>query len=182
MSAISQGLGQKGQDWSYLTPIRALFRQEALITTPINIPDYAIIDTTKDLSGTRPIERARNQTLVVYVIPTSGSQLSKDAILYLWKESLWVSGPIDHFGPGSSSSELSSSKNPFNPIGDAGDIEEENKWAIIDAAQHNKNGTNDLSLAFVFPWLPAGRYKAAVGAEDNARFSGSVIIAEQHTE
>ena len=173
------GLGRKSQDWSYLTPIRALYTQTAENETPLEVPDYAIIDTTKYRDGT-PTERARNQTLVIYAIPRPGfAGFDTDkARLYLWKKCEWANLICRNDGNESSSSQWGCDNIP-----DWNAIPEINQWALIDAAQHTKlaNNTDDRSVAFSFPWLPAGLYKAAI-TKSGSIVAPGVVIAEQHTE
>lgn len=172
----STGLGRKAQDWSYLSPAKIVMRQDALITNPSTIPDSAIIDTTVDSQG-RNIERARHQTLVVYVMELSGATLPKESILYLWVYGAWderlcVNAPSD-----------SSSSSNWNcaDVPELEDVAEADRWCLI-AAETVANAANNGSLAFSFPWLPAGKYKVAIGADGAGTFVGPVAIAIRHTE
>lgn len=171
------GFGKKSQDWSYLTPVRALYTQTDIITDPAAIPDSAIIDTTVDRHG-RKIERARNQTLNIYAIvrntPMASDATHDSAVLYLFKEALWAElGCIPN--------ESSSSFDACVAIGDISSISAKFRWALIAAAQKVGLGSGGNSIMFSFPWLPAGRYKASIAITNNSNL-GDIIIAEQHTE
>lgn len=169
------GYGKKSQDWSYLTPKRAIFAQTDGIVNPDLIPDHAIIDTTVDRSG-KPIERARQQTLVIYIILTEGSTLGVDAVLHLWVDGLWEEEGCANAGvPGSSSSNFGC---PDVPPGSQ--ISDQQRWCLIEAVKIANNNIPDQSIAFSFPWLPAGRYKTAIATASS--ITGNIIIVEQHTE
>lgn len=178
---MASGYGKKAQDWTYITPRRAVYVQEEVITDPADIPDSAVIDTTVNSYGAAT-ERGRHQTLVISAIPFEGS-LDKDAVLYLWVDALWDTPTDSTPSSDSSSSQLageSSSSTAANMnIPNKTQITTSQRWALIEAAKIDNNGTDGESLAFSFPWLPAGRYKAAIG--DSTLF-GKVVIVEQHTE
>lgn len=178
---MAGGYGKKAQDWTYITPRRAVYTQDEVITDPAEIPEAAVIDTTVNSYG-GSTERGRHQTLVIYAIPYEGS-LDKDAILYLWIDALWDT-PADaspdtdsSSSPALSGSSSSTSANMNVP--NKSQISASQRWALIEAAKVDNNQTAGESLAFSFPWLPAGRYKAAIG--DSSSF-GKVVIVEQHTE
>lgn len=171
MSAV--GFGRKSQDWSYLTPLRALWVQTANIVQPQNIPSMGIIDTTLDRAG-KPIERARNQTLAIYAIVRVGT-LAADGKMYIWKENQW-----DELGCTLNVS--SSSFDPCAAIGSWNTLGDRFKWSLIEVGYHvNANTANSSSLAFSFPWIPAGRYKFAL-ATGISGANPDIVIAEQHTE
>jgi hypothetical protein len=133
----------------------------------------SIIDTTVDRKG-HPIERARQQTLVIYAIPKPGATVAKDAVLQVWIEVDWDSVQCYNEGghEGSSSSDWNCPD--YNtPL----DLDDPDRWAVIEAGKHTNNETAG-SLCFSFPWLPAGRYKVAL----STGVTGEVILAEQHTE
>ncbi|RKX22364.1 MAG: hypothetical protein DRP45_11450 [Candidatus Zixiibacteriota bacterium] len=158
--------GKKAQDWSYLTPIRALHEQTGNITDPSNISDLTVVDTTVQSDG-EPVARARQQTLVVYVVLEDGATLDVDAArLTLWSYAEWESKICE----GGSC--------PEPP--DWSTISASQRWAAIAHAKLDVINTelDDRSLAFVFPWMPAGKYKIAV----SAGLTGNAVICEQHTE
>jgi len=185
VGAARSGYGKVSQDWSYLTPKRSLYTQHALITVPTsaNIPDQAIIDTTVVGPDGKPTSRARNQTLVIYVTGI-GAATMPIATTELW---LWVDSTYDERACSNAQTPklgdiASSSSNWRCPdIIDSGDIVEADKWALIEVGKHNAAANNIPSAAFVFPWLPAGRYKAALASGVLVAGSG-FIISEQHTE
>lgn len=164
------GYGKAAQDWSYLTPKKALYIQSDVITDPGDIPDEAIIDTTIAHGGLSN-SRGRNQTLVIYAIPTSGGALDAGSILYLW-----INGAPDYTVNEDEADETSTSGDTAFPDEDAlGD----SAWCLVQAVKLDNNASYDSSLCWVFPWLPAGKYKAAIGASDSCQ---DVMIVEQHTE
>lgn len=171
----TRGYGKKSQDWSYLTPKRALYTQTAVITDPVDVPNAAIIDTTLDRKGD-PVDRARQQTLAIYVILLAGATLAKDSVLYLWVEGIW--DELQRANEGGSSS--SSSDWSCLEIPESSEIPAGRRWCLIEAVKLDNNATANRSLAFAFPWLPAGRYKVAIGVAGT--FTGGVVLVEQHTE
>jgi hypothetical protein len=170
-----QGFGKKSQDWSYLSPRRLLYQQDALITDPEDIPESAIIDTTVNAQGA-PTDRARQQTLVAYIMELPGGFLPKEAVIYLWIDGLWSERACA--GPPLPEHSSSSSNWSCPP---AVDVAAQNRWCLIEAVKMD-NAAHDGSQAHAFPWLPAGRYKIAVGDDGSGTFIGPVAIAEQHTE
>lgn len=178
------GFGKKAQDWSYLTPIRALWYQQGVlgnVTDPSVIPDCSIIDTTKDSNGVI-VERARQQTLVIYAIRDSGpdaTPINKLAV-GLWMECEWVT---EVCSLGSSSAVAGSTEVPDR---EAFFIDgEKRRWALVEVAtvaNAPTTGLNKRSIAFIFPWMPAGRYKVGIidGLTNGA--NAGFVLAEQHTE
>lgn len=174
--AIAVGIGKFSQDWSYLTATRGLHVQDANITDPALIDDQFIIDTTSKLTGEKG-DRGRNQTLVIYAsVFDSAAMLSNAARLSLWIDSAYSDTICGNTGPnfGSSSSNFGCPDYPTNAA-----LGSTNRWALIDVASlTNAPGTTN-SLCFYWPWLPAGKYKAAISVGIT---SGRVLISEQHTE
>ena len=62
----------------------------------------------------------------------------------------------------------------------ASEITDKHRWCLGEAVKVSNNATDNTSLAFSFPWITAGRYKAAIGSAGT--FTNGVVIAEQHTE
>lgn len=171
----TRGYGKKSQDWSYLTPKRALYNQTAVIASAVDVPDATIIDTTVDRKGD-PVDRARQQTLVIYLLLVGSATLSKDAVLYLWIDGMWDEDACANPGvEGSSSSNFGCPDVP-----EASEINPEDRWCLIRAVKLDNNNTANLSLAFSFSRLPAGRYKAAIGVA--GALTGEILLVEQHTE
>ena len=179
---MARGYGQKAQDWSYLTPKRALYTQSVLITDPALIPEAAIIDTTQ-ASGRRPTERARHQTLVIYCTAVNDATITDSSTARLF---LWLDSEYDEKACGSPPRdlELSSSSNwgcdESIPDDFDGSVTKSNRWALLAVAAIDNATALTGSLCFSFPWLPAGRYKAAIGVGTIA--NDVVLISEQHTE
>lgn len=167
---VTPGYGKASQDWSYLTPKRAIWVQSGNVTDPANIDDAYVIDTTVKANGS-PTDRGRNQTLVLYAIPKSGATLNHTtAVLYLWISADWDTKACD--------STESSSQAICPDVEQPSDLDDSDRWALIAASTHADSAITNGAMAFSFPWLPAGKYKAAMGAG----VTGDVIIAEQHTE
>ncbi len=178
--------GKKGQDWSYLTDIRALWRQMANVVDPALIPDYSIIDTTKQqglLNGAAVNnDRARQQTLVVHCIRLAASSIDGDVFrLGIWIDSLWSSEIIEESADLISSSSSGESRYPA-----LGSITAQNRWSLIEVATldsvfgETTTIVDDRSYAFTFPWMPAGRYK--IGVLSGLGAGDEMLLAEQHTE
>ncbi len=167
--------GKKAQDWSYLSPIRALYTQNAVITDPSDIPDSAIIDTRVSANG-KLTERAREQTLVIYAARIVADGDAESAEMGLWINLTWDENDCANSGVyKSSSSSMYDCTAPNNSV-----LTDVNRWALIDIGTHSLKGTVALanrSSAYVFSHLPAGRYKAGL-----LTTAGGVVIAEQHTE
>lgn len=163
-------IGKKAQDWSYMTPLRPLFAQDTAIVDPSKVPQCAIIDMS-----TRA-ERAQHRTLVVHAVPKSGATLASPVSMYLWRENVWDAedgSPCDDIGSSSSLDPAVSAELSID------DVDERQRWGLIDVTTRTHSAGSTAALAFVYPWLPAGRYIATIGA---GVITGLVIIAEQHTE
>lgn len=181
---IVPGYGKKAQDWSYLTPIRALWYQRGTLGSvkdPSIIPDYSIIDTTKDSNGII-VERARQQTLVVYAIRDSGADAVpiNKLVLGLWMECEWAT---EVPSLGSSSAVGGTTEVPDKEIFFMDGAKR--RWALVEAAtiaNAPSTGLNRRSLAFIFPWMPAGRYKVGIIDGFTQGLDAGFVLAEQHTE
>lgn len=163
-------IGKKAQDWSYMTPLRPLFAQDVAIVNPLQVPACAIIDMIDRA------ERAQHRTLVVHAAPKSGATLTSPVSMYLWRENVWSASdgsPCDDIGSSSSLDPAVSADLSID------DVDERQRWGLLDVTTRTHAAGDGTALAFVYPWLPAGRYIAAIGA---GAITGHVIIAEQHTE
>lgn len=170
--STTRGSGKKGQDWSYLTPKRAIAVQTDNVTDPSNLGDEFEIDTTVTRKGD-PVDRARQQTLVIFAVPKSGVSIANDAVLCLWSKVDWVD---------TGCADASSSSSSCPNVGSPNDLDDADRWALIQASTLS-NAPAGLTGAkcFSFPWLPAGIYKAAMSTGISGG-TKEVIIVEQHTE
>lgn len=154
-----------------MTPLRPLYVQEANIIDPTTIPQCAIIDM---LTG---VDRTHHRTLIVHAALRQGATLSSPVAMYLWREGLWDDEDAACANIGSSSS--------IDP--DVGmdialaDIGPRQRWGLIDVTTRTHSGGSETSLAFVYPWMPAGRYLAAIGT-GTIGGTGGIVIAAQYTE
>ncbi len=173
--AEPRGYGQKGQDWSYLTAKNAIATQTGNVTDPTVLGVEFEIDTTVRATGAH-VERARQQTLVIFVVPHPAATLDRtSAVLHLWLKADWdKKACVNDKGSSSSSSEALGCLE----IPSLDDLDEIDRWALISASIHTDAVAGDGAVAFSFPWLPAGVYKAALAAG----LVGKATIVEQHTE
>lgn len=171
---VTAGYGKKSQDWSYLTPRRALGVQAGNVVNPTLLGDEFIIDTTVAGVQQTPTERARQQTLVIFAIPKPSTVLAANATLHLWAKVDWDSQCNETVSSSSSAS--------CPDVGSPSQLDAADRWALVAALKHSDAVTGSFasSLCFVVSWLPAGIYKAAIAAGITG--SAEVIIAEQHTE
>ena len=167
-----RGYGQKGQDWSYLTPKTAIAVQSGNVVDPSTLNSEFVINTTVRNNGNESVERAREQTLVIFVVPSTGATLSNDCVLHLWSKVDWDQVRCTDAGSSSSSGVGCAS------IPALSSLPARNHWALIDAVKHANAVAANESVAFYFYKLPAGIYKAAIASG----LTGEATIVEQHTE
>ena len=180
----ARGYGKKSQNWSYLTPKRAIAVQSGPVVDPATLIDDFNIDTTLTRKGD-PVERGCDRTLVIYAIPRAGVTLAATSTLHLWIKVDWdeARSPLPAASSSSSSPSppLSSSSPSFSlcpDVGEPSDLDDTDRWALVKAEKHANAEAGSVSLCFVFPRMPAGIYRAAIASA----LTGEVIIAEQHTE
>jgi len=174
--SITRGIGKTAQDWSYLTATRALFVQGANITDPSLINDLFIIDTATKRDGGSG-ERGHQQTIVIHATAFGVTTVTPaTAKLLLWIDSSYADTACEHINESSSSANSLFTCPAYPTLAEIGDTD---KWALIEVGMVTNALTASSSMCFSFPWMPAGRYKAALGVGIT---SGTVLISEQHTE